>query len=295
MFHGSIVALITPFKSDGKIDYDAVARLIEFHIANQTDGLVVCGSTGEAATLTEEETWELIRFVRRQVNGRIPVIAGTGTNCTQKTIEKTKKAMEIGVDACLLVAPYYNKPTQEGLFLHYKTIADAVPMPLILYNIPGRSVVDILPETMLRLADIPNIVALKESSASMEILIQRTTFYAEKLQGRLDILSGDDKPALEAIKNGAKGVISVVANVAPKQMHLICQYALQNNHAAAEEMNQILAPLYDALFVEVNPIPVKWALSRMNYCKPDMRLPLTTLTPALQPKVEQALLQAGVI
>lgn len=295
MFHGSIVALITPFKADGKIDYDAVSRLIDFHINNGTDGIVVCGSTGEAATLTEEESLELIRFVRREVNGRMPVIAGTGTNCTKKTIDKTKKAVETGIDACLIVVPYYNKPTQEGLFLHYKTITDSVPVPIILYNIPGRTGVDLLPETVLRLADISNIVALKESSASTELLLERTSFYAKNLKGRLDILSGDDKPTLQTIQLGAKGVISVVANVAPKQMHLLCEYALKNDWQQAKNLDNQLAPLYDALFLEVNPIPVKWALSRMNYCQPDLRLPLTTLTPASQLKLETAFQQAQII
>lgn len=294
MFHGSIVALVTPMTPQGQIDFQALDVLLQFHLDNQTDGLVICGSTGEAATLTDEEVLQILDFAVKKIKGRIPIIAGTGTNCTTKTIHKTKKAMETGVDACLIVTPYYNKPTQEGLYQHYQAIAQACPLPLILYNIPGRSVVDLLPETVLRLAEIPNIVAIKESSSE---LLKRTEFYVQhlSLNHRLDVLSGDDAPTLEAMKLGAKGVISVTGNVAPKLLHQMCTFALQKDWDQANHIHQQLMPLHDKLFIETNPIPVKWALARMNLIQNSLRLPLTPLGKNNEHIVEAALKVTGVI
>jgi 4-hydroxy-tetrahydrodipicolinate synthase len=292
MFHGSIVALVTPFDAQGHIDFPALSALIAFHLQHQTSALVVCGSTGEAATLSESEQQELIRFVIKEVAGRIPVIVGTGTNCTQKTIERTQKAMELGADACLIVTPYYNKPTQQGLFLHYKTIATAVALPMILYNIPGRSAVDLLPETVIELAKIPNIIGIKESS---NLILERTTLYKNLCHDQLDIFSGDDLPGLDAVQQGAKGVISVTANVVPALMSKAYEFALAGNFKQAYEIHEQLRPLHENLFVETNPIPVKWALYRMGLIQNQLRLPLTPLTESKQIIVEQALSKVKLI
>lgn len=292
MFHGSIVALVTPFKKDGSIDFEAVQRLLDFHLLNGTDAIVLCGSTGEAATLLEEEQEDLIRFVLKHVKGKIPIIAGTGTNCTATAIKRTKKAMELGVDGCLIVSPYYTKPTQHGLIEHYQAIANAVPIPIILYNIPGRTGSDMLPETVLQLAKIPNIIGIKESSPQ---ILERTAYYHAECLDRFDIYSGDDKTALAAMKLGAKGVISVVANIAPKQMKSLCHLVHNHRLDEAEQIDKKLQALYDDLFVESNPIPVKWAIHQLGLAEPFMRLPLTLLSTQQHDKVKNAMLLAGLI
>lgn len=272
MFHGSIVALVTPMQANGDIDFISLRKLVDWHIANKTDGIVVCGTTGEAATLEANEKFEVIKTVVEQAAGQTPVIAGTGTNSTKYTIELTRQAMEIGVDACLLVTPYYNRPTQEGLYQHYRTIAEAVPIPQFLYNIPARTGCDLLPETVARLARIPNIVAIKEG------VLDRTKEIIKNCGNSLDVFSGDDDTTLEIITAGGKGVISTTANIAPQLMHDLCEAALNKNTEAAQKINQQLMPLFKQLFIETNPIPLKWALNQMGLIPPGIRLPLTSLS-----------------
>lgn len=291
MFHGSMVALITPMHPDGALDFEALDRLIEFHIENQTDALVVVGTTGESATLDEEEHCGVIRHAINTAAGRIPVIAGTGSNNTVEAIELTRCAKEAGADACLLVTPYYNKPTQEGLYLHFKKVAETVAIPQILYNVPGRTAVDMLPETVARLAEIPNIVGIKEATGDM----QRAKDILQRCGEKLDVYSGDDATALELIKLGGKGDISVTANVAPKAMHDMCAAALAGDFTKAANINETLIELHKNLFVEANPIPVKWALHRMGLVPVGIRLPLTPLSAVRQPLVEAALRRANLI
>ncbi|MDQ8039215.1 MAG: 4-hydroxy-tetrahydrodipicolinate synthase [Rickettsiella sp.] len=286
MFHGSIVALLTPMQENGDIDYPCLRELVKWHITQGTDAILVMGTTGEPATLKAEEQENVIKAVVEQALGHraikyVPVIAGTGTNCTQSTIEKTRRAMEIGVDACLLVTPYYNCPTQEGLFQHYRTVAEKVPIPQILYNIPKRTGVDLLPETVTRLAGITNIVGIKEGQPerAKEII---------KLCGtNIDVYSGDDSTALEILRLGGKGVISVVANLLPKVMHDFYEATKpaesEIDWNKAEEKDQQLQALYKSLFIETNPIPVKWlAAARQLIPASHLRLPLTTLSSAHQ-------------
>lgn len=288
MFHGSIVAIVTPMLVNGLVDFPTLRKLVAWHLSNQTDGIVVTGTTGEAPTLDLEEQMAVISCVVEEVNEQIPVIAGTGTNCTRKTIELSTKAMEIGVDACLLVTPYYNKPMQEGLYQHYRAIAEAVPVPQILYNVPSRTGCEVQPETVARLAHIPNIIGIKEGRVDKAKEIMR-------LCGEhIDVYSGDDITALDIIQAGGKGVISVTANVAPRAMHDFCAAALQKNMDRAQQLNQQLLALHRDLFVETNPIPVKWALAEMNMIAAGIRLPLTPLAEDHQPKVRAALEQAGV-
>lgn len=291
MFHGSMVALITPMQADGSLDYDSLDRLIEFHIENATDAIVVVGTTGESATLDEKEHCDTIRRAVQTAAGRVPIIAGTGSNSTREAIDLTRCAMEAGVDACLLVTPYYNKPTQEGLYLHYKAVAEAVAVPQILYNVPGRTVCDMLPETVERLAGISNIVGIKEATGDMA----RAQDILDRCGDRLDVYSGDDGTALELILLGGKGDISVTANVAPKAMHEMCAAALRGDRAEAERINEPLLALHSKLFVEANPIPVKWALNQMDLCPPGIRLPLTPLSEKWHQPVRLALQQAGII
>ena len=291
MFHGSMVALVTPMHDDGSLDYDALDRLVEFHIENHTDAIVAVGTTGESATLDEEEHCKTIARVVQKAAKRIPVIAGTGSNSTSEAINLTRCAMQAGADACLLVTPYYNKPTQEGLYLHYKRIAEAVPIPQILYNVPGRTVCDMLPETVARLADIPNIVGIKEATGNL----QRAQEILDCCGAKLDVYSGDDATALELIMIGGKGDISVTANVAPQAMHDMCAAALRGERAEAEKINQSLLALHKDLFVEANPIPVKWALQEMGLIGPGIRLPLTPLSEQYRDRVRQALKQADLL
>ncbi|MFZ0254186.1 MAG: 4-hydroxy-tetrahydrodipicolinate synthase [Gammaproteobacteria bacterium] len=288
MFQGSMVALVTPMRRDGSVDEASLKQLIEWHIESGTEAIVAVGTTGESATLNHSEHCDVIAQVVAHVNHRIPVIAGTGANATREAIELTGCAKAGGADACLLVAPYYNKPTQEGLYLHYKAVAEAVPIPQILYNVPGRTACDVLPETVIRLSRIPNIVGIKEATdlARMRLLLER-------VDAAFAIYSGDDSMAMEAILSGARGVISVTANVAPKLMHEMCARALCGDRAGATALNDRLVPLHEALFVESNPIPVKWALHTMNLIPPGIRLPLTTLSEPNRLRVKTALQMAG--
>ena len=291
MFRGSMVAIVTPMRADGALDFEALARLVEFHIDNGTDAIIAVGTTGESATLDYEEHIAVVRKVVGQVKGRIPVIAGTGANSTREALHLTQHAMEAGADGCLLVTPYYNKPTQEGLYQHYKLIADSVAIPQILYNVPGRTACDMKPETVERLADIPNIVGIKEASGSIE----RIRELVRRLGDRMDVYSGEDGIAAEAILNGAKGTISVTANVAPRAMHGMCAAALAGDRSLTEAIDSRLAELHKALFLESNPIPVKWAVGQLDLIPPGIRLPLTPLSDAFHPAVLAAMRQAGVI
>ncbi|WP_197745331.1 4-hydroxy-tetrahydrodipicolinate synthase [Candidatus Nitrosacidococcus tergens] len=288
MLYGSMVALVTPMYTNGAIDWENLSRLVDFHLENKTDAIVAVGTTGESATLDIKEHIKIIQEVVKQVRGRIPIIAGTGANCTSEAIDLTQAALDAGADACLLVTPYYNRPTQEGLYLHFKAIADAVPIPQILYNVPTRTGCDLLPETVARLADIPNIIGIKEATGDLSRGKKILDLCGEKI----DLYSGDDNTAMECILLGGKGNISVVANVAPKMMHELCDAALHQNQVAAKQINQQLTPLYKALFLEANPIPVKWALHRMELIHLGIRLPLTHLSNQYHQLLELALSQA---
>ena len=290
MFHGSMVALVTPMHADGSIDFDGLARLIEFHIENKTDAIVSVGTTGESATLSNDDHIKVVRRTVELVNGRIPVIAGTGSNCTREATDLTRAAMTAGADACLLVTPYYIKPTQEGLYRHYKSIAEAVAIPQILYNVPGRTAVDLLPETVARLADISNIVGIKEATGNLE----RAKEILELCGDKLDLYSGDDLTTREFILLGGKGSISVTANVAPKAMHKMCAAALAGDAELAAEVDGPLVGLHKNLFLEANPIPVKWAVARMGLIESSIRLPLTELSKQYHNMVGDAMCQAGV-
>lgn len=291
MFHGSMVALVTPMHEGGELDYESMARLVEFHIENQTDGIVVVGTTGESATLDQKEHCDLIRNVVDLARGRIPVIAGTGANATSEAIHLTRCAMEAGADACLLVTPYYNKPTQEGLYLHYKAVAEAVPVPQILYNVPGRTVCDMLPETVERLSHIPNIIGLKEATGDLDRLKQIMGLCGD----RLVLYSGDDATGREFMLAGGRGVISVTSNIAPRAMHELCEAALAGDADKALQIDSKLAPLHRNLFLETSPIPVKWALYEMGLMPEGIRLPLTVLDEQYHEPVRHALRQAGVM
>lgn len=291
MFHGSMVALVTPMQEDGSVDFDSLAQLVEFHVKNGTDAIVAMGTTGESATLDEKEHCQVIRRVVEMAAGRIPVIAGTGANSTSEAITLTRCAMEAGADACLLVTPYYNKPTQEGLYLHYKAVAEAVPVPQILYNVPGRTACDMLNETVERLASISNIVGIKDATGDMA----RGKDLVERCGDRIDIYSGDDGTTLELIKLGGKGGISVTANVAPQDMHEMCSAALAGEYDKAAVINDKLMPLHQKLFVEANPIPVKWALQEMGLIPAGIRLPLTPLSDTYHDTVRQAMKSAGAL
>lgn len=290
MFSGSIVAIVTPMQADGAVDFGALDRLVQFHLDSGTDGIVAVGTTGESATLDVGEHIEVIRRVVAKVGKRIPVIAGTGANSTAEAIDLTRRAREVGADACLLVTPYYNKPTQEGLYQHYKAIASAVQIPLILYNVPGRTACDMQPETVARLTSLAGIVGLKEASGSME----RNRKLKSMVGDKLALLSGDDDIAVESTLEGFKGVISVTANVAARQMHEAIAAALAGNADEARRLNETLVPLHKALFLESNPIPVKWALGRMGLVGDGIRLPLTPLAAPYQPQVLDALKTAGI-
>ena len=291
MFHGSMVALVTPMRADGSVDNEALDRLVDFHVDNGTDAIIAVGTTGESATLDEHEHCAVIRRVVDRAAERIPVIAGTGANSTREAIVLTRCAMEAGADACLLVTPYYNKPPQEGLYQHFRTVAEAVSIPQILYNVPGRTAVDMLPATVERLADIANIVGIKEATGDLA----RGQEILDRCGDRLDLYSGDDATAMELILMGAKGDISVTANVAPKAMHEMCAAALRGDRAEAERLNQLLMPLHQKLFLEANPIPVKWALHEMGLIPEGIRLPLTPLAEAYHAPLREALQQAHVL
>ncbi|PKM30145.1 MAG: 4-hydroxy-tetrahydrodipicolinate synthase [Gammaproteobacteria bacterium HGW-Gammaproteobacteria-11] len=291
MISGSLVALVTPMDSRGGLDWQALEHLIDFHLNKGTDGIVAVGTTGESATLDMNEHKEAIRRVVDQVAGRIPVIAGTGANSTREAVELTEAARSVGADACLLVTPYYNKPTQEGLYQHYRYIAEAVAIPQILYNVPGRTACDLLPETVERLAGISNIVGIKEATGDL----QRARELIERVGDRMAVYSGDDPTAVELILMGGKGNISVTANVAPQAMHDLCNAALRGDADLARRINESLMPLHKALFIESNPIPVKWALQEMGLIGDGMRLPLTPLSARCHETVRQALQQCGLL
>lgn len=271
MFTGSMVAVATPMNEDGSIDFESYDNLIEFHIENKTDAIVPVGTTGESATIDHKEHCEIVSFVVNKVANRIPVIAGTGANSTSEAIALTKYAYEAGVDGCLSVTPYYNKPTQEGLYRHYKAIAESVPVPLIPYNVPGRTSCDMLPETVKRFLKINNIVAVKEAIGDLKRIKKLVDICGDKI----NILSGDDFTAMEALLLGGKGVITVTGNIAPKYMHLMCKAAIEGDRKLAEEYDKKIVGLHKDLFLESNPIPTKWALYKMGLIKSGIRLPLT--------------------
>ena len=290
MFQGSLVAMVTPMSADGRVDFEALAQLVEFHIDNKTDAIVAVGTTGESATLDPDEHCQVVKHIVNVTNKRIPVIAGTGANSTSEALHLTQAAKDAGADACLLVTPYYNKPTQEGLYQHFKTLAEAVTIPQILYNVPGRTSCDMQTDTVDRLADIPNIVGIKEAST-----LNRIGELIDRCSDRMAILSGDDPVAVDTILLGGKGVISVTANVAPQAMHTMCAAALNGNKAEAKRIDNQLKPLHKALFLESNPIPVKWAVQQLGLAGPGIRLPLTFLATRYHTQVRDAMQQAGIL
>jgi 4-hydroxy-tetrahydrodipicolinate synthase len=284
MFQGSIVAIVTPFKK-GKVDEKALGDLIEWHIAQGTNGIVPCGTTGESATLDYEEHYRVIEITVKTVNRRIPVIAGTGANATDETIMITKQARKSGANAALLVSPYYNKPTQEGLYRHYKAVAEAVDMPIVLYNVPGRTAVNILPSTVARLAEIDNIVAIKEATGDMK----QVSEVIRLCGNRITVVSGDDFTTLPLLALGGKGVISVSANVAPNDVSMMCSLWLKGQHDKARAIHYKLEPLNAAMFIETNPIPVKTALAMMGKIHEEFRLPLCEMSPSNKDKLKKVL------
>ena len=284
MFKGSIVAIVTPFRN-GKVDEKALGNLIEWHIKQGTDAIVPCGTTGESATLDYEEHHRVIKFTVEVVNKRVPVIAGTGANATDETIMITKEAKKSGADAALVVAPYYNKPTQEGLYRHYKAVAEAVKIPLILYNVPGRTAVNILPSTVARLAEIKNIVAIKEATGDMK----QASEIIRLCGNRITVLSGDDFTTLPLMALGGKGTISVSANVAPKLVSQMCALWEKGRFDEARKLHFKLEPLNAAMFIETNPIPVKTALALMGKVREEFRLPLCEMAPANREKLKAVL------
>ena len=288
---GSIVAIVTPMFEDGGVDWKSLEKLVEWHIQQGTHSIVAVGTTGEASTLSMEEHIKVIQEVIRVANKRIPIIAGTGANSTREAIELTQAAKDVGADAALLVTPYYNKPTQEGLYQHYKAIAEAVEISQILYNVPGRTGVDMQNETVIRLADVKNIVGIKDATGD----IPRGKALIDGLNGKIAVYSGDDATAWELILLGAKGNISVTANVAPKQMSEVCETALAGEQAKAQDLNQQIANLHNILFCESNPIPVKWALHEMGYMGTGIRLPLTPLAEQYREPLRNGLKVAGII
>jgi len=289
-FYGSIPALITPFK-DGKVDVDALRKLVDWHISEGTHGIVPVGTTGESPTLSHEEHKHVVEIVIEQVAGRIPVIAGAGSNSTAEAVDFAIHVRDAGADAALSVCPYYNKPTQEGLYQHFRKVAEAVDLPVILYNVPGRTAVDMLPETAGRLAEVENIIGIKEATGKLE----RITRLRELTSPGFAIYSGDDATAREAILLGADGDISVTANVAPAAMHAMCTAALAGEGARAAEIDQRLAALHRDLFLESNPIPVKWALAEMGLIERGIRLPLTWLSARFHDQLRAAMRQAGIV
>ena len=291
MINGSLVAIVTPMRADGSVDEAAYSRLIDWHVEQGTNAIVAVGTTGESATLDEREHCEAIALAVRQAAGRIPIIAGTGANSTSEAISLTNCAADAGADACLLVTPYYNKPTQEGLYRHHKAVAEAVDIPQILYNVPGRTAVDMLPETVARIAEIDNIIGVKEATGQLD----RIPLLRQLTSADFAIYSGDDATAREAMLRGANGDISVTANVAPAAMRAMCDAALAGDSAKAAEIDARLAGLHSKLFLEANPIPVKWALAEMGLIEKGIRLPLTWFSDNLHQPLREAMQQAGVI
>lgn len=291
MFQGSMVALVTPMLPDGELDWEGLHKLVDWHLEKGTHAIVAVGTTGESATLNVSEHLQVIKAVVDQVNGRIPVIAGTGANSTSEAIELTQSAKDAGADACLSVTPYYNKPTQEGLFLHHQAIAKAVALPQLLYNVPGRTGVDMLPETIARLAAVDHIIGVKEATGEMH----RVKWLKENAPDDFLIISGDDHTAVELMLLGGKGNISVTANVAPAEIAQMCTLALAGKADEARAVNQRLVPVHKAMFVESNPIPVKWAVAELGLTANGVRLPLTPLSAAYHQQVRDALKGAGLL
>ena len=295
MFRGSMVAIATPMRdgvaAESPLDMESLERLIEYHIKEKTEAIVAVGTTGESATLDEKEHCDVIRAVVKMVGGRIPVIAGTGANSTTEAISLTRCAKDAGADACLLVTPYYNKPTQEGMYQHHKVVAEAVAIPQILYNVPGRTACDMTPETVGRLASIPNIIGIKEATADLA----RVDRIRELCGKDFMLVSGDDATTREFILRGGDGVISVTANVAPRSMHDMVELALKGDKEGSKAIDDRLAGLHKNLFVEANPIPVKWALNKMGLIDKGIRLPMTWLSEQYEGTVLEAMKQAGVI
>jgi len=292
MFQGSMVALVTPMQVDGSVDYQSLANLVEFHIENNTSAIVSMGTTGESATLDLDDHCEVMSRTVEMVKGRIPVIAGTGANSTSEAIELTRCAQQGGADACLLVTPYYNKPPQRGLYLHHKKIAESVDIPQILYNVPGRTACDMLPDTVKQLSEIDNIVGLKDATGDLDRLADHQVLLGNAEFG---LYSGDDETGTEFMLRGGHGVISVTNNVAPKAMAAMCAAALAGDRELAESLNQPLLGLHSRLFLESSPIPVKWALSEMKLIPPGIRLPLTELAEEYHQPLREAMQQAGVL
>lgn len=292
MITGSIVAIVTPMAEDGGVDFDSLDRLVDWHVAEGTDAIVAVGTTGESATLDVDEHVAVMRRVVQRVAGRVPVIAGTGANSTSEAIELTRAGKQVGADAALLVTPYYNKPPQEGMYRHFRAIAEAVDLPQILYNVPGRTGVDLLPATVARLAQIPGIVGLKEAKGD---LARVRELLALNLPAGFGLYSGDDATARDSILLGFHGDISVTANVAPRQMHRMCAAARAGRSDEAATHDAALAALHRDLFCEPNPIPVKWALQRMGRIPGGIRLPLVSLDPQFHSRIEAALRAAGAL
>jgi 4-hydroxy-tetrahydrodipicolinate synthase len=290
MLEGSIVAIVTPFKG-GKVDERALSELVEWHISSGTNAIVPCGTTGESATLEYEEHYRVIEIVVKTAKKRIPIIAGTGANATDETIMITKKAKKLGADAALLVAPYYNKPTQEGIYRHYKSVAEAVDIPIVLYNVPGRTAVNILPSTVARLLEVENIVAIKEATGDMKQVSEVIRLCGD----RLTVLSGDDFTTFPLLALGGKGVISVTANVAPREVSEMCRLWKEKKHEKARALHYKLEPLNYAMFIETNPIPVKTAVAMMGKIREEFRLPLCEMSDANREKLKKTIRDFGLI
>jgi 4-hydroxy-tetrahydrodipicolinate synthase len=291
MFSGSLVALVTPMRADGAVDFAGLEKLVDWHVAEGTDGLVIAGTTGESATLARDEHVEVIRVAAARAAGRIPVIAGTGSNSTAQTIDLSRAVSRLPIAGYLVVVPYYNKPTQEGMFRHFSAVADAVEKPVMLYNVPGRTVADMKPATVARLAKHPRIFGIKEATGELD----RVKVIRDLCGPEFRLYSGDDATARQFMLLGGHGVVSVTANVAPKAMAALCRAALAGDVAQAAEIDGVLADLHRDLFIESNPIPVKWALERMGRIASGIRLPLTPLSAEAQPTVEAALRRARVL
>jgi 4-hydroxy-tetrahydrodipicolinate synthase len=291
MIQGSIVAIVTPMHADGSLDLPGLRKLIDWHIAEGTDGIVIVGTTGESPTVTVEEHCELIKVAVEHTAKRIPIIAGTGGNATAEAIELTRYAKEVGADASLQVVPYYNRPTQEGMYRHFRKIAESVDLPVILYNVPGRTVADMSNETMLRLAQVPGVVGVKDATGN----IGRNTDLLRLAPASFAVYSGDDPTAIALMLCGGKGNISVTANVAPRAMHELCVAAMAGNVAEAVRINNQLLPLHNKLFVEPNPVPVKWAMAEMGLMEHGLRLPLAPLGDEWHETVRAALRESGVL
>ena len=287
---GSIVALVTPFQENGSVDYEELKRLIDWHIAEGTDCIGVVGTTGESPTVTVEEHCEIIRVSVEHARGRVPIMAGAGGNATAEAIELTRYAKKVGADCSLQVVPYYNKPSQEGIYQHFKAVAEAVDLPVVLYNVPGRTVADMAPETVLRLAQVPGIVAIKEATGNIE----RAAWLIKQAPKGFSIYSGDDGTAVALMLLGGHGNVSVTANVAPRAMHELCMAAIAGDAKKAAALQLQLLPLHKALFCEASPAPTKWALAQMGRCNAQVRLPLLGLTEAGQAQVRAALRDSGV-